>query len=248
MVHACEFQSFHLDQLQYLINSHLGSLIPGWALPSEYIASCLERNPNEFVTDPWVCERKTLIAMKNDRVCAAAHILRYRKDSPAEGRGEIDWFVCWPKEVEAGQVILSTAVQQLDSWQTRAPLAGCNLPVPVFSGVPESWQHIIELFKRAGFTPGHDEAEAIYGGRLASVEPPEEVPLPGIAREMGEFGTRFVARLNNASVCCCECYTDLDQGGRLPAMTPWTELSEIATREDCRGQGIGTWVVKHAVQ
>lgn len=247
---VCELQPTHLEQVQYLVNSHLGAIIPGWALPLEYIACCVKRNPGEFVTDPWVRERKSLVALKDSRVCAAVHLLKYGDDSPAKGSGAIDWFVSWPKESGAGAALLSAAVEQLDAWEIQESIIGASLPVPVLAGVPDSWSHLVDLFKGAGYTPRHDQDEAIFGGTLDSVSPPEEAPIRGltIERKMGEFGTCFTACLDNTAVCCCECYTDLDQGGRLPALAHWAELSEVETDEEWRNRGVGTWVIRHAVQ
>ena len=140
----------------------------GWALPREYIASCLTRNPSEFVTDPWVSERQTLVALKNDRLCAAVHLLEYEADSPACGAGEVDWFVCWPRESCVGAELLSAAVEVLDVWQVQEPTLGVNFPVPIVAGVPESWSHIVELFDGVGYAPRDEQNEAIFGGMLDS--------------------------------------------------------------------------------
>ena len=57
------------------------------------VLSQLERQPGEFITDPWVSERATLIAEQGSRVAAAAHLLRYFPDERAgadyRGLGEI---------------------------------------------------------------------------------------------------------------------------------------------------------------
>jgi hypothetical protein len=71
------FRKPHLPQLQALVNSHAGAVVPGWAVPAAYIAELLVRDPGEYVTDSWVVERVTLCAVERDRVVAAAHLLRY---------------------------------------------------------------------------------------------------------------------------------------------------------------------------
>ena len=149
MVKILELQPTHLEQVQYLVNSHLGAVVPGWALPLEYIAFCLKRNPSEYVTDPWVWERKSLVALKEGRVCGAAHLLKYGADSPASGSGEIDWFVCWPNETATGAALLSAAEEQLGAWECRESRFDGNLPAPLMSGVPDSWPHVTELISRS---------------------------------------------------------------------------------------------------
>ena len=53
MIHVEPFQALHLPQVQTLINAHLSALVPGWALPESYIASKLQRDPGEYVVDPY---------------------------------------------------------------------------------------------------------------------------------------------------------------------------------------------------
>ena len=171
MPRILELQPTHLEQVQYLVNGHLGAVLPGWALPLEYIAFYLKRNPGEYVTDPWVLERKSLVALKEGRVCAAAHLLRYGDDSPASGSGEIDWFVCWPKETASGAALLSATEELLDVWECRESRFNGNLPAPL-AGVPDSWPHVIELISAAGYAPRDDRDEAMFGGTFDPVSPP----------------------------------------------------------------------------
>jgi len=65
------FQPAHLPQMQALVNAHLSTLAPGWALPEHFIASHLLRDPGEFIVDPWVTARVTLCATERQRVVAA---------------------------------------------------------------------------------------------------------------------------------------------------------------------------------
>jgi hypothetical protein len=65
------FQPAHLPQMQTLVNAHLSTLAPGWALPEQFLASRLQRDPGEFVVDPWVTARVTLCAIERQRVVAA---------------------------------------------------------------------------------------------------------------------------------------------------------------------------------
>ena len=173
-------------------------------------------------------------------MCAAAHLLRYGDDSPAGGVGEIDWFVFWPNETATGAALLSAAEEQLDAWECREFRFNGNLPAPL-AGVPDPWPHVIELITAAGYAPRDDRDEAIFGGTLDSVSPPGEAPVRDmrINRTAGVIGICFTAWLDDTAVCTCECGTDLDQGGRLPAFSRWAELSELGTEEDWRNKGIG---------
>ncbi len=131
-----EFRNDDLEQLQLLINSHVDCLVPGWSLPLEYIANRLVRNPDEYITDPLVVERTTLITLVEDRVCAAAHLLR-----SAEG-GEIEWILAWPESKGAGAAVLDAAHQHMVDWGVEHSGIGLSLPIPVCGGVPDVWPHI----------------------------------------------------------------------------------------------------------
>jgi hypothetical protein len=108
--HVESFSPKHLPQLQALINCHLNAAVPGWSLPDAFIASRLERQPEEYVVDPWVVERATLCAVERDRVVAAAQLLRYGDDAKVgdayRAVGEIAWLVAWPPDEQASAELL----------------------------------------------------------------------------------------------------------------------------------------------
>ena len=79
-----EVRSFHRadrDQLTDLVNAHVAAVVPGVSVSVNTVLSALERQPDEFITDPWVSERITLVAEQRRYVVAAAHLLRYRADA-----------------------------------------------------------------------------------------------------------------------------------------------------------------------
>ena len=93
------------DQLTQLVNAHVAAVVPGVSVSVHTVLSQLERQPGEFITDPWVSDRATLVAEQGGRVQAAAHLLRYYADERAgehyRDLGELRWFVFWP-EAPAG--------------------------------------------------------------------------------------------------------------------------------------------------
>ena len=88
-----------------LVNAHAGAVVPGMSVSVSTVLSALERQPGEFIEDPWVSERVTLVAVQPGRIAAAAHLLRYfpdeRAGAAARDVGEIHWLVFWP-EAPAG--------------------------------------------------------------------------------------------------------------------------------------------------
>ena len=101
-----------------------------------------------------------------------------------------------------------------------------------------------------GYSAKEEVDESLYAGTLDGIPAPGEAPAEGVTvhREMGRFGTRFVARLDGQEISECECIADLTEGGQLPSLAGWAELFEIQTSEAMRNRGVGSWVVRHAVE
>ncbi|HEV8276616.1 MAG TPA: hypothetical protein VGQ26_13110 [Streptosporangiaceae bacterium] len=95
------FRRSDREQLTQLVNTHAAAVVPGMGVSVSTLLSSLERQPGEFIEDPWVSERVTLVAEQRDRIAAAAHLLRYFSDEragkTARDVGEIHWFLFWPE-------------------------------------------------------------------------------------------------------------------------------------------------------
>jgi GNAT superfamily N-acetyltransferase len=250
MVKIEPLDKFYLPQVLDLVNAHLGAVVPGWALTACYFWERLKRNPAEWVTDPWVAERKSIVGVVNDRVCAAAHILRYGDQTPRKGTAEVAWLLFWPRERTAGEAILKECLRQMKAWQVTDRQISGPLPVPVCVGLPHVWPHIGLMLGQFGYSSNADVDESVYGGTLDGIPSPGEPPVEGasIHRDLGKFSTRFVARLEGRDVAYVECVADLTQGGQLPALSGWGELSEVETSDAMRNRGLGSWVMRHAVE
>ena len=61
-LHVRPFRRADRDQLTELINAHVAAVVPGVSVSVNTVLSALERQPDEFITDPWVSERVTLVA------------------------------------------------------------------------------------------------------------------------------------------------------------------------------------------
>jgi GNAT superfamily N-acetyltransferase len=249
------FQPGHLPQVQTLVNAHMSALVPGWALPEAYIASRLERNPGEYVVDPWVVARATLCAIERQRVVAVAHLLRYgggaEVDPHLRDTSEIDWFLAWPDAAPGAAAVLAAAREQFTRWAVRAVwVAGVGPAVGPTAGLPDAWPHIVAALVAAGYGPDPETAreEAVYAGYLDQIPPPEAPPREGmtIQRRVGLFGTRFTALVQGEAVGYCECVSHLTEGGSLPALAGWGELAELEVRQAWRDRGVGAWLVRHA--
>jgi hypothetical protein len=51
------------EQVTALVNAHVQSVVPGVSLSVNAVMNQLEREPGEFILDPWVAERATFVAV-----------------------------------------------------------------------------------------------------------------------------------------------------------------------------------------
>ena len=95
------FRRADREQLTMLVNAHVQAVVPGVLVSVNTVLSQLERDPGEFIVDPWVAERATLVAEQRGRVVAAAHLLRYGAGEDVgkayRGSAEINWLLFWPE-------------------------------------------------------------------------------------------------------------------------------------------------------
>src|SRR5262249_15797425 len=159
------FRRSDREQLTHLVNAHAEAVVPGMSVSVSTVLASLERQPGEFIEDPWVAERVTLVAEQQNRIAAAAHLLRYfpdeRAGEAARGAGEIRWLLYWPEAptgnpwcpdaTGAAQALIAACIGQLGRWGVTRQHAGGDLPVRGVYGVPEQWPHVRALYERAGF-------------------------------------------------------------------------------------------------
>ena len=115
------------EQLTALVNAHVQAVVPGVSVPVNTVLSQLERDPGEFIVDPWVAERATLVAEQRGRVVAAAHLLRYGTDEDVgeayRDSAEINWLLFWPEasywpdSAQAAGSLMEACLAQLRSWE-----------------------------------------------------------------------------------------------------------------------------------
>ncbi len=150
------FRRTDRDQLTQLVNAHAGAVVPGMSVSVNTVLGSLERQPGEFIEDPWVSERVTLVAEQQNRVAAAAHLLRHYPDEragqAARDVGEVRWLLywphapagnpCWPDAGDAAAALMTACLHQLGAWRVTRQHADGELPVAGVYGVPEQWPHI----------------------------------------------------------------------------------------------------------
>jgi ribosomal protein S18 acetylase RimI-like enzyme len=205
------------DQLTALVNAHVQAVVPGVSVSVNTVMSQLERDPGEFIVDPWVDERSTLVAEQRGRVVAAAHLLRYGSGvevgEAMRGAGEINWLLYWPEasywpdSMAAADALMTACLDQLRRWQVTRWWADGALPAPGVYGLPEQWPHIGALYERVGFVSG-------------------------------SLGDKVVGYI--------EVEANLAEGGRLAHLHGWADVGNLHVDEAYRRRGVATWLFGQA--
>lgn len=244
------------DQLTALVNAHLSAVTPGASVSVQALLSHLERDPGEFITDSWVRERLTLVAVQRQRIVAAAHVLRYGSGHGVgeqfRNTAEIRWLVCWPAAPfwpdapAAGGALLEACDAHVDSWTVDRCFADGTLPGPGVYGVPEQWPLVASLYEQAGFTGGRTETVLVAGtdGLIRGLRrPPLDLRL---TRTLGINGTRFSAADDGEQLGYLEVDTNLGEAGRFSRGAGWADIGNLHVAEASRRRGIATWLLGHA--
>ena len=248
------------DQLTKLVNAHAEAVVPGLSVSVNTVLSSLERQPGEFIVDPWVSERVTLVAEQRNRVAAAAHLLRYYPDDrageSARDAGEIRWLLYWPLApagnpfwpdvTGSAEALIAACADIFGRWGVTRQHAGGELPVPGVYGVPEQWPHIAALYRRAGFAhTGH--TEVVYLAPVEDLPSPGQPPLDGLAvsRSVGINGCRLSAVLGEEVIGYIETEM-LDQGERLSRHGGWADVGNLHVASPYRRCGVGSWLLGQA--
>jgi GNAT superfamily N-acetyltransferase len=257
------FRRSNRRQLTDLVNAHAAAVVPGLGVSVSAMLSQLEREPGEFIVDPWVNDRKTLVAEQRERVAAAAHLLRYAADERVgaayRGMGEIRWLLFWPEgpvnsnpywsdASEAADALIAACIRQFAEWRVTSLGAGGELPVAGVYGIPEQWPHVAALYQRAGFV--HDgHTEAVYLTRIEDLPIPAEPPVAGLSvrRSVGLNGTRLSAILGEQVIGYIEVEIR-DEGERLARHGGWADVGNLHVFDPYQRRGVATWLLAHAAE
>ncbi|MET8450535.1 GNAT family N-acetyltransferase [Streptomyces sp. NPDC005209] len=245
-----EVRPFHRDdrdQLTDLVNAHVAAVVPGVSVSVNTVLSSLERQPDEIVTDPWVSERGTLVAVEHGHVVAAAHLLRYGADAEVgasyRDTGEVGWFV-WhppasfrPDTERAADLLMAACLARLARWDVRVRRASGDVPAPAVYGLPRPWPHVRAVFERAGFRHTGD-TEVILVARVADLPRPPARPGATVERTVGECGTRFTAYEEGRAQGFVEVDTSLTRPERLARSAGLADIGNLRIGPGRRGEGV----------
>jgi GNAT superfamily N-acetyltransferase len=252
------FRRADREQLVALVNAHVHAVVPGVVVSVNTVLSQLEREADEFIVDPWVTSRHTLVAEHRGRVVAAAHLLRYG-DDPAVGESyrnaaELRWLVCWPAApfwpdaAVAGRTLAAAAAAWLDRSGARRIYANGALPAPGVYGVPEQWPHVRHILLATGFRPG-DRTEAVLMAETSALsDPPPALATVTLSRTLGINGTRFTALLDGTDVGYVEVEARSGDAGRIVQAHGLADVGNLQVAPEHRRRGIGRWLLGQAAE
>jgi ribosomal protein S18 acetylase RimI-like enzyme len=251
------FRRADREQLTALINAHIQAVVPGVSVSVNTVMSQLERDPGEFIVDPWVAERHTLVAEQRGRVVAAAHLLRYGSGEAVgesyRDTAEISWLLSWrdatywPDATAAADALMDACLERLRGFGVGHWHVDGALPAPGVYGVPEQWPHVRRLYEQAGFV--HDgHTEIVLLATVDELPRPSPPPVPGmeLARAVGINGTRLYGFVGDKVIGYIEVDTNLAQGGRLAHLGGWADVGNLHVDEAYRRRGVATWLMGQA--
>jgi hypothetical protein len=215
------FRRTDRDQLTALVNAHIGAVVPGASVSVNALMSQLEREPGEAIVDPWVVERRTLVAVERDAVVAGALLLRHGDDERVgesyRGLTAIRWLVCRPDAPAAGARLVEACIESMD---VRG--ADGSLPAPFVYGVPVVWPHIRTLYVDAGFVPSRTEVVL-----FAEIEELPDAPFTAERRVGPWTWTRL-----SAGEAYIDLETDFTAGGTLSRFAGWADIGNLVAPDD----------------
>lgn len=187
------FERRDRDQLTALVNLHVAAVIPGVVLSVNAVLGQLEREPDETVVDPWVAERRCLVAEQGAEIVAAVLLHRFRDDKDVKAgyrnTGEVRWLVCRTDAADAGRKLLEAALEQMQRWKVASIGADCTLPALGCYGIPDTFPHIRELLLNAGFS-GPSRTELVLVARCEALTGQSD-DAASVIRTLGLLGTRL---------------------------------------------------------
>lgn len=242
------FRRSDREQLTALVNAHVAAVIPGVTVSVNALLNQLEREPDEAIVDPWVIERRTLVAVERDAIVGGAHLLRYGDDERVSDSyrnlAEIRWLVCRRDAFEAGAELVAESIRALRDWRPSRIAADGSLPAFGVYGVPATWPHIRRLYVDAGFAQ-EGRIEILSWVELDRVPAADAPSGMTVARSVGAQGTRFTAVAGSEEIGMIEVETNA--GGLLFAQPGrWADIGNLRVSESYRRQGVASWLLAEA--
>lgn len=237
------------DQLTHLVNAHAQAVVPGLAISVNAVLSQLENEPGEFLVEPWVEDRVTLVVEHRGRIAAAAYLVRYGSGEHVgqalRNVGEIRWLLFRPDSAATGRVVARAALATMRRWGVRRVRVDGALPGPGVYGLPEQWPHVRGLVEDLGFVRG-ERHEIVLLGAVEDLRRTADRRRCRVDRTLGASGTRLTARLGDVSVGYIEVDTAIAGVGRVSGT--WADIGNLVVAPERRRTGVGRRLIAGAAQ
>ena len=236
------------EQLTDLVNAHVKAVIPGCSVPADALLSQMERDPGEYIVDPWVVERETWVAIEDDRARrrgAPAPVRRRRAvGSALRNAAAINWLVCWPANLDAGHDLMRARCRAARSVEAAGSrVLDMSLPAPLVYGIHDAWPHLASARSR-GRLLRHRRSHRVavrdrprpdrYAGRGADRR------ASPMRRRLHEFGAAFTAMLNGREIGMLEVDDDFTRHGLMLRNDGWADISNVGVAPEHQGIGVGS--------
>ena len=245
------------EQLTRLVNRHAVAVMPGASVSVDTVLPQLERDPDEFIVDPWVRERHISAADRSGDVMTAAHVLRYRAEphlgDTHRNAGEIRWLVCWPTAPE-GDRSGTTA--------TRPPTHSCTPASP--SSTPgrsptATLMAACPIPASRGSRPSGPTSNDSTNATASSPAPPRSSSWPISTASTSQASRRCpVSQYGGCSGSTAHARRPTSTGNRWPRSKPTSssvpngtcggmaDSGNLHVDDEYRRLGLATWMGRHA--
>ena len=254
------FRRSDRHQVTDLVNAHVQAVVPGVSVSVNAVLSQLEREPGEFVVDPWVVERVTLVARAarpGGRRRAPAPVRLRPAGRPGPARRGRDPLAA----LRAGRAVLAgrlgrRAGRRRGRGRARCGLAGDRpgigadgtLPAPGVYGVPEQWPHVAGLLRRVGFSRGERTEIVLLADVAALPRPAAAVRPAGRSGRSARSAPGWPRSGTTASSGYVEVDTGIGGSGAIAGQPGWADVGNLWVQEADRGRGVGSWLLGEAAE
>lgn len=255
------FRRADRDQVTQLVNSHAAAVVPGVSASVNAVLAQFEREPDELIVDPWVAERRALVAERAGGIRAAALVLHYRHDADVapgyRGAGELRWLVFppeappgnsyWQDGWSAAHALMHSCLDLFTRSHVTRQLADGALPVHGVYGVPAQWPHVAELYADHGFIAPPDAVELVHLAAVADLPPIAAARADvDVRRSVGINGVRLSAFVREERVGYLEI--DVLDSGERHARHGLADIGNLDVTVGHRRRGVATALLAHAAR
>jgi hypothetical protein len=113
-----------------LVNAHIKAVDPRLFGPVATLLSQMERDPGEYIVDPWVIETRDVGGDRSRPAGRGGCICTVRQDAASARRcatrREVNWSAVWPANVDAGRRLMCARVERARAVDAGVTISTCR--------------------------------------------------------------------------------------------------------------------------